>query len=161
AMLLRMDWPASHVPVGELRARMHVIGRDKGLSIRVWSPEEHATAPRVALCVTHHGTPARAVIEATRNGGLGADVVAVIGNRPSCRDLVAEFGIDWHQIAGPDGVPDNDLLLSLLDRYLVDYVVLARYARLVPPAVCWKYGGGRIVNLHPGLLPPVPGGNPY
>jgi len=58
-------------------------------------------------------------------------------------------------------VPDNDSFLEFLDRSLVDYVVLARYMRLIPPSICWKYGGGRIVNLHPGLLPPVPGANPY
>lgn len=45
AMLLRMEWPASRVPLSELRARMNVIGRDKNLSLRVWSPEEYATPP--------------------------------------------------------------------------------------------------------------------
>jgi formyltetrahydrofolate deformylase len=58
-------------------------------------------------------------------------------------------------------VPDGRRLLALLDRYRVDYVALARYMRMVPPAVCWAYAGGRIVNVHPGLLPPAPGSNPY
>src|SRR5262249_56087957 len=113
------------------------------------------TRRRVALCVTNGDSPGRAVIEATRAGQLEATVVALIGNRPTCRDLAAEFGIDWHQIAGPDGVPDNDALLSLFDRYLVDYVALARYARLVPPAVCWKDGGGRDVEPASGRVPPA------
>src|SRR5262245_13702591 len=122
AMLLRMDWPADHVPVVELRARMHVIARDKGLAIRVWSPEEPATPPRLALCVTNRQAPARAVLEAIRDARLRASVVVMIGNRPGCRDLAAEHGIDWHQIGGDDGVPDNAALLTLLDRYVVDYV---------------------------------------
>ncbi|MCA9228134.1 MAG: formyltetrahydrofolate deformylase, partial [Planctomycetales bacterium] len=43
----------------------------------------------------------------------------------------------------------------------VDYVVLARYMRVLPPATCWKYAGGRIINLHHGLLPSFPGLRPY
>src|SRR5262249_4930798 len=43
----------------------------------------------------------------------------------------------------------------------VDYIVLARYMRLVPPATCWGFAGGRIINLHHGLLPAFPGADPY
>ena len=37
----------------------------------------------------------------------------------------------------------------------------ARYMRVLPPASCWKYAGGRIINLHHGLLPGFPGFRPY
>jgi formyltetrahydrofolate deformylase len=43
----------------------------------------------------------------------------------------------------------------------VDFVVLARYMRILPAASCWKYAGGRIINLHHGLLPSFPGMQPY
>jgi formyltetrahydrofolate deformylase len=43
----------------------------------------------------------------------------------------------------------------------VDYIVLARYMRVLPPSSCWKYAGGRIINLHHGLLPSFPGIRPY
>jgi formyltetrahydrofolate deformylase len=33
--------------------------------------------------------------------------------------------------------------------------------RLIPPSTCWKFAGGRIINLHHGLLPPFPGPQPY
>jgi formyltetrahydrofolate deformylase len=161
AMLLRMDWPAERVPVAELRARMNVIGRDKGLSVRVWSRDEHDRPPRLGLCVTHRCEPIRAVLEAIRAGRLGATVEVVIGNRPTCAGVAEEFGVDWHQIGDAEGAPDNARLAALLDRYTVDFVVLARYMRLIPPAVCWAYAGGRIVNLHAGLLPLFSGTKPY
>jgi formyltetrahydrofolate hydrolase len=44
-----------------------------------------------------------------------------------------------------------------LDQYAVHYIVLARYMRLFPPSTCWKFAGGRIINLHHGLLPAFPG----
>jgi formyltetrahydrofolate deformylase len=161
AMLLRMDWPVAQVSVAELRARMFVIGRDKNLSIRVWSPEEHSTSPRLALLVTHRREPAQAVLDAVRAGSLHARVEVMIGNRPSCSGIAEEAGVAWHHIGNHSGVPDNAQLLRLLDQYAIDYVVLARYMRMVPATICWQYGGGRIVNLHPGLMPPAPGGNPY
>jgi formyltetrahydrofolate deformylase len=160
AMLLRMDWPADQVPVSELRARMQIIGRDKNLAIRVWSTEENP-APRLALLVTRRPEPAQAVLDAARHGALKARVEMVIANRDDCRPVAEAAGVAWHPIGDGAGAPDNNKLLRLLDEGRIDYVVLARYMRMVPPSICWQYGGGRIINLHPGLLPPLPGGNPY
>jgi formyltetrahydrofolate deformylase len=161
AMLLRIDWPVDRTPPAELRQRMNEIGRDKGLSIRTWSPDEHNRPPRLALCVTHRPEPPLAVLRAIRDNRLRAAAVVMIGNQPSCRAIAEQFGVDWHHIGDAKGNPDNDRLVELLDRYEVDYVVLARYMRIVPAAVCWKYAGGRIINLHHGLLPAFPGARPY
>jgi formyltetrahydrofolate deformylase len=160
AMLLRLDWPAE-AGVAELRRRMDVIGRDKGLSIRTWARDEHARPPRLAVCVTHRPEPPLAVLRAIRDGRLRAEAAVLVGNRPTCRAVAEQFGVDWHQIGDAAGNPDNDRLVELIDRYEVDYIVLARYMRLVPASVCWKFAGGRIVNLHHGLLPAFPGARPY
>ena len=64
-------------------------------------------------------------------------------------------------IGDAKGNPDNDKLVELIDQYEADYIVLARYMRIVPPSLCWKFAGGRIVNLHHGLLPAFPGAQPY
>ena len=40
-------------------------------------------------------------------------------------------------------------------------MILARYMRVLPAGSCWKYAGGRIINLHHGLLPSFPGMRPY
>jgi formyltetrahydrofolate deformylase len=161
AMLLRLDWPAERTPVAELRGRMAEIGRDKGLSIRTWARDEHDRPPRLALCVTHRPEPPLAVLRAVRDGRLRAAPVVVLGNRPTCRAVAEQFGVDWHLIGDSQGNPDNERLVQLLDHYTVDYLVLARYMRLIPPSVCWKFAGGRIINLHHGLLPAFPGGQPY
>ena len=52
-------------------------------------------------------------------------------------------------------------MVRVIDRYQADYVVLARYMRVLPPDTCWKFAGGRIVNLHHGLLPSFRGLRPY
>src|SRR5262245_24818501 len=161
AMFLRMDWPADRLPVAELRERMHAIGREKNLSIRTWARDETNRPPRVALCVTYRPEPPLAVLRAMRDGRLRATPAIMLGNRPACRGVAEQFGVDWHSFGDDKGEPDNDKLVELLDRYEVDYIVLARYMRLIPPSVCWKFAGGRIINLHHGLLPAFPGAQPY
>jgi formyltetrahydrofolate deformylase len=161
AMLLRMDWPAERSPVAELRSRMDEVGRAKELSIRTWARDEHARPPRLALCCTYRPEPPLAVLRAVRDGRLKAAPAVVIGNRPACRAVAEQFGVDWHMIGDGQGNPDQDRLVELLDRYDVDYIVLARYMRLIPAATCWKFAGGRIINLHHGLLPAFPGAQPY
>jgi formyltetrahydrofolate deformylase len=159
AMLCRIELPAERY--ASVQPAMDEIGRQKGLSIRVWSPEARANKPRLAICTTYRPEPALALLRAIRDGHVPAQAAVVIGNRPACRSVAEQFGIDWHQIGDAQGNVDDDRLVGLCDQYEVDYIVLARYMRILSPAACWKYAGGRIVNLHHGLLPSFPGMRPY
>jgi formyltetrahydrofolate deformylase len=117
---------------------MAQIDREVEVSVRVWARDEHDRPPRLALCTTYRPEPAVAVLEAIRGGGLRASPVVLIGNRPACRSVADRFGVDWHMIGDAQGNPDNERLVQLCDRYEVDYIVLARYMRLIPTATCWK-----------------------
>lgn len=159
AMLLRIELPGGKYQ--DLSSAMVDIGRRTNLSIRVWSPELRAQRPRLAVWTTHRTEPPLALLRAIRDGQIGAEVVCMLGNRPTCRGVAEQFGVDWHLTADSQGEPNDAMMLDLLDQYHVDYVVLARYMRILPPSICWKYAGGRIVNLHHGLLPSFPGPRPY
>lgn len=161
AMLLRIEWTAENGTIADLRARMNEIGERKGLSIRTWSRDEHSRPPRIALCTTYRPEPALAVLRAIRDGRLKATPAVMLGNRDACRGVAEQFGVEWHNISGENGEPDNARMVELFDRHEVDYVLLARYMRILPPGTCWKFAGGRIINLHHGLLPPFPGFRPY
>lgn len=161
AMLLRIEWSSADETLATLRDRMQEIGRLKNLSVRVWSRDEHATPPRIAICATYRPEPALAVLRAMRDRRLRAQPVVMIGNRETCRGVAEQFGVDWHCIGDRQGNPDNARLEALFDEYEVDYIVLARYMRILPPGTCWRFAGGRIINLHHGLLPSFPGFRPY
>lgn len=161
AMLLRMEWPFGRESLGDLRAKMTQTGREKGLSIRTWSREEHDRPPRLAICTTFRPEPPLAVLRAIRDRRLRASAAVMIGNQPSCRAVAEQFGVDWHMMGDAKGNPDNERMVALFDEYNVDYIVLARYMRMVPPSTCWRFAGGRIINLHHGLLPSFPGATPY
>jgi formyltetrahydrofolate deformylase len=161
ALMVRCQWPGRPDTLDELRARMTAVSRDKGLSIRVWARNGAGPPPRIVLCTTYRPEPAAAVLRAVRAGRLRATPVALIGNRPACRPLAEEFGVPWHLIGDGQGAPDNVRLVEILDECQADYVVLARYMRVLPASVCWRFAGGRIINLHHGLLPGFPGAQPY
>ena len=108
---------------------------------------------RIAVGVSGSGSNLRALVAAAGRGSLGGDVMLVFADRPCAGlDWAAEQGIDT--ILVPAG--DDATLAETLVAVAPDAVVLAGYLRLVGPAVLAAFGG-RILNVHPSLLPAFPG----
>ena len=108
---------------------MRQIGALKDLSIRVWSPEEHARPARVAILTTYRPEPALAVLRGLRDGRLRGAAAVMLGNRNTCRGLAEQFEVPWHGIGDEKGNPNDAQIVQVLDQYEVDYIVLARYMR--------------------------------
>ncbi|MEQ9406834.1 MAG: formyltransferase family protein [Fuerstiella sp.] len=161
AMLMRIDWPEETGAIATLRQHLQQIGESRGLTVRVWSRDEHQRLPRLAICTTYRTEPPLAILRAIRDGRLKAEASLMVGNRNACRSVAEQFDVPWQNIADAQGVPDYAQMESLIDEHDIDYVVLARYMRVLPAEICWKFAGGRIINLHHGLLPPFPGFRPY
>jgi formyltetrahydrofolate deformylase len=160
AMMCRLKIDADHWD--SIRKNMIKIGQSKGLSVRVWTPTPpEGRKARLAICTTYQESTPRAILEAVADGRLNAEATLMMGNRKKCQLLAEEFGVPWHSIGNVDGSTDESAMVSLLDQYEVDYIILARYMRILPPDTCWMFAGGRIINLHHGLLPSFPGFRPY
>ena len=159
AMMLRIHVEAETLHT--LEQSLTQIGEMKGLEVRVWSPEKNRDRPRIAICVSHQIESARLLLDTVREEKISADPVMLISNHQTCKPLSLEFNVPWHCIGDQKGVPDEDRLVTLLDEGQIDYIVLARYMRVLPATTCWAFAGGRIMNLHHGLLPSFPGIHPY
>jgi len=159
AMLMRIEWTAG--TIADLRRELADIGRQRGLQVRVWSRDEHARPPRLAICTTYRAEPPLAILRAVRDRRLKAEVAVMAGNRNACRSLAEQFDVPWLSIGDDHGNPDYSRLERAIDELDIDYVILARYMRVLPAELCWKFAGGRIINLHHGLLPSFPGFRPY
>ncbi len=140
---------------------MRQISTSTGLSIRTWSPEIIGRRPRLAICTTYRMETPRALLAAICDGGVQAEATVMISNREKSAGLAEEFDVPWFHIGDDQGRADDERLIEICDEHQIDYIVLARYMRVLPPASCWKYAGGRILNLHHGLLPAFPGMRPY
>ena len=144
AMMCRFHIAASQL--APIQDAMSLIAGQKKLEIRVWSPDERSENPNLAICVTRLEHTPRALLEAIRAGTIQANPAVLIGNRRACEHLAKEFGVPFECIGREDGSGDDDAMVRLIDRYNADYVILARYMRILPPETCWKFAGGRIIQ---------------
>lgn len=113
---------------------------------------------RVAVCISGQGSNLRALLEALPSGAP-AEVVLVISDRTAAPGLAfaTARGVPTFVL---ENVTDNGAWLAELDRLRVELVVLAGFLRLVPADVVARYRG-RIVNVHPALLPAFGGPGMY
>ena len=80
--------------------------------------------PRLAICTTYRMEPPLALLRALRDGQIKADAAVMLGNRPQCRSLAEQFGVDWHLVGDEKGNTDDEKLVALCDQYEVDYIIL-------------------------------------
>jgi len=113
---------------------------------------------RIAILVSGHGRGSNmaAIIDACQRGEIDGQVVLVIGTRSEAPALqrTAEKGVPTRVIS-PRRLSDEayaQRLLHALDEARVDLVCLAGYMRLLPVPVVQAYAG-RVMNIHPALLP--------
>lgn len=161
AMLCRADIDTTTCSFESLRAAMQSIGEQKQLAVRVWSPTARQGPPRIAVCGTYVPHTPRAILENVRNGRIRATVPVLISNRKKLRSLAEEYDVPFRMIGDAAGAADDAAMVNVLDEFDIDFVVLARYMRVLPASTCWQFAGGRIINLHHGLLPGFPGFRPY
>ena len=121
--------------------------------------------PRVTVLISGTGTNLKALIEARRSGRLSADIIHVISNVGSATGLkwAAEAGIprtvlEHGRFAGRERF-DRALAL-LMASGDPDLIVLAGFMRIVGEPVLGPFAG-RMINLHPSLLPLYPGLDTY
>lgn len=128
------------------------------------APEPPA-APRktpVAILISGTGSNMAALIEAARDPAYPAQVVLVVSNRPDAAGLARarELGVDAvavdHRLFGADRQAHEQAVDQLLRRHGVEVVVLAGYMRLLTPWFVSAWAG-RLLNIHPSLLPLYPG----
>ena len=113
---------------------------------------------RVLVCVSGGGTNLQAIIDAVGDGRIGnTQIVRVISNNPGAYALTraANAGIDAICVS-PKNYESravfNEAFIKAVDEVNPDLVVLAGFWVVIPPEMISKYSG-RIINIHPSLIP--------
>jgi len=116
---------------------------------------------RLAVLASGRGSNLQAIIDHFDNLARErvANVVLVASNRADSPSLLraATASIDTASFNPND---DGSELLALLQKFRIDLVVLAGYLKRIPPMVIGEYTG-RIINIHPALLPAFGGEGMY
>ncbi len=95
-------------------------------------------------------------------GELDADIKAVIANHNTLKGLVERFDIPFFHITanGKSREEHEEEVKRVIDRYRFDYIVLAKYMRILTSDFVSHYRD-KIINIHHSFLPAFIGANPY
>ncbi|CAG5011682.1 Formyltetrahydrofolate deformylase [Dyadobacter sp. CECT 9275] len=93
---------------------------------------------------------------------LDATILAVISNYNTLQPLVGKFGIPFHFISHENKSREEheEAILRTLDVYRPEFLVLAKYMRIITPEFVSHFPN-RIINIHHSFLPAFIGANPY
>jgi phosphoribosylglycinamide formyltransferase 1 len=116
---------------------------------------------RLAILISGRGSNMAALIDAARAGEIDAAIGIVISNRPDAAGLkiaaaagLATSVVDHRAFADRDEFERS--LTAAIDARAPDLIVLAGFMRILSPAFVARYAG-RLINIHPSLLPAYPG----
>ncbi|WP_373767888.1 formyltetrahydrofolate deformylase [Glaesserella sp.] len=117
---------------------------------------------RIVILVTKEAHCLGDILMKTYYGGLNVEIAAVIGNHEVLRSLAERFDVPFHLVSheGLTRVEHDKLLAEKIDEYEPDYIVLAKYMRVLNPAFVERYPN-RVINIHHSFLPAFIGAKPY
>ena len=115
----------------------------------------------VLLCTKEHHCLAELLIRYAFDE-LDANIQAVVSNYNVLQPLVSKFGIPFHFITHEHKTREEheEAMLRTLEIYQPEYIVLAKFMRVLTPTFVENYNN-RIVNIHHSFLPAFIGANPY
>jgi formyltetrahydrofolate deformylase len=93
---------------------------------------------------------------------LDANILAVVSNYNVLQPLVGKFGIPFHFVSHENKTREEheEAILRTLDIYRPEYLVLAKYMRIITPSFVSHFPE-KIINIHHSFLPAFIGANPY
>ena len=119
--------------------------------------------PKLAVFCSGEGTNLQAILHATRSGRLWARVAVVISDRADAQALLRarKAGVEA-LFLDPQRFPTKAAyeraIIHRLRAHKVQFICLAGFMRILSPVLVHRYRG-RILNIHPALLPAFPGGH--
>jgi phosphoribosylglycinamide formyltransferase-1 len=115
----------------------------------------------IVILISGRGSNMEALLAAVASGALPVRIAGVLANRPDAQGLetAAAHGVptgvvDHKQFA--DRAAFDAAMAEAIDRFAPDLVVLAGFMRILTDGFVRHYAG-RLVNIHPSLLPSFPG----
>jgi formyltetrahydrofolate deformylase len=159
SMTLQASWRAKDWDPDRLRRGLAELGRALAMEI-TFRFAEPRRRQRMALLVTREAHCAETLLKAARSRRLPAEPRLMLGNRPDLAPLAKKYGVPFAAVPWHEREPAESRALALLEQHEVDFIVLARFMKILSPNFVWRYKN-KIINIHPSLLPSFPGPQAY
>ena len=126
---------------------------------------EGSVKERLGVLCSGRGTDLQSIIDAIARGEVAAEIAVVLADKPEAYALerarqagIKAVCVDRKQYEGRE--PFEEALIAELEAAGVTLVVLAGFMRILTPVFVHHYAG-RILNIHPALLPSFPGAHAH
>jgi formyltetrahydrofolate deformylase len=157
SMNLLAFWPEMKSPKDDLRLELKRLADQfqMDLTLRDMKPRG---SKRAAVLVTKESHCAEKLLAEAKKGKM--EVGVMIGNHPDLAPLAKKHRVPFIHLPFQARAQAESRLLEYLEEYQVDYIVLARFMKILSPNFVWRWKN-KIINIHPSLLPAFPGASPY
>lgn len=120
------------------------------------------SAKKVVILVTKEAHCLGDILMKVYDGSLTLDIAAIVGNHPELAELAQRFGIAYHYVShqGLGRREHEQALLDVITPYQPEYLILAKFMRILTPDFVGQYPN-RIINIHHSFLPAFIGAKPY
>jgi len=146
-MTLQASWKSSQCSLESIQNGLKKLGEAIGMEIRV-----RFTTPnrrqRCAIFVTRETHCLEALMAEFKSGRIkNVQPVVIISNRGDLAPLAKKFGLPFFCIPWEERNRAEADTLAQLDKFEVDFVVLARFMKILSPNFVWRFKN-KIINMH-------------
>jgi formyltetrahydrofolate deformylase len=159
SMVIQASWAAKEWRPTRIQEGLDKLAASLGMEIKIRVTEPHRRQ-RFAILVTRETHAMEALLAGCRGGQLPATPALVISNRSDLAALARKNKLPFVQVDWNDRATAEMEVWRILEEYEVDFVVLARFMKILSPNFVWRYKN-KIINIHPSLLPSFPGPQAY
>jgi formyltetrahydrofolate deformylase len=160
SMTLQASWKDRQLERGAVDRGLAQLARDLDMEIKIRYTEPHRRQ-RMAIMVTREPHCFEKLLDAIRSGRLKkAEPALVLSNRRELESLARKAGLPFVMVPWGNRLRAEVKALRSLEQYEIDFVVLARFMKILSPNFVWRYKN-KIINIHPSLLPSFPGPQAY
>ncbi|MBI3876883.1 MAG: formyltetrahydrofolate deformylase [Verrucomicrobia bacterium] len=160
SMTLQASWRGEQFQRDTVRRGLEALIAPLGMELRVRFTEPHRRQ-RAAILVTKEAHCFGGLMKAFAAGELkSAEPVVVISNRRDLASLAKAHKLPFVCVPWNDRARAESRVLRVLDEHEADFIVLARFMKILSPNFVWRHKN-KIINMHPSLLPSFPGPQAY
>lgn len=159
SMAIQASWKGRNFDWDGIASGLQGLARELGMEIRLRRLADR-TRQRFALMVTKEPLCPRAILSGVRSGAIKAEPAVVIGNHTDLSPLAARHEVPFVHVPWENRAQAEEQALRVIEDYGVDFVVLARFMKILSPNFVWRHRN-KIINIHPSLLPSFPGPQAY
>ncbi len=160
SMTVQSSWKDGQLDREALGAGLAALGKELAMEIKLRFTEPNRRQ-RMAIMVTRETHCLARILQAIKSRQLSlVEPALVLSNRSDLEPMARDAGLLFVKIPWEDRLQAEEAALKELEKHEIDFVVLARFMKILSPNFVWRYKN-KIINIHPSLLPSFPGPQAY